>query len=181
MRNSLTNRRSQVSAAGKVEQFSSKKGLPGHRARIEGKVTTVLPYFSHLSKITEMSKNLCISFVSSIYFPCLTRRSMEQFLENSPKLLYFWRTKPHPSKRVLLHRKHTHVSSSSFPLLQISFLCPDCGTVCYVIVSSEQLHFLSVSKRAEYQMSLILRPAKSALIFFLAATLLLRSKPPLLD
>lgn len=102
-----------------------------------------------LSKITEMSKNSCISCVYSIYFPCLIRSSMEQFLENSPKLFYFWRTKPHLSKRVLLHKKqNTHMSSSSFPLLQISFLCPDHSTVCYVIVSGEQLHFLSVLEKS---------------------------------
>lgn len=43
----------------------------------------------------------------------------------------------------------THTSSSSFPLLQISFWCPDCGIVCHVIMSSEQLHFLSVTEKKQ--------------------------------
>lgn len=43
----VADRRGEVSAAGKVleQQCGSTKGLPGHKMRIEGKVTSVFPAF----------------------------------------------------------------------------------------------------------------------------------------
>lgn len=44
-------------------------------------------------------------------------------------------------------KSSTHTSGSSFPLRQIGFWCPECGVVRHVIMSSEQLHFWSVTEK----------------------------------
>lgn len=35
-----------------------------------------------------------------------------------------------------------YAASSSFPLLEVCFGCPNCSIIGHIVVSSEQLHFL---------------------------------------